>query len=290
MSGSVNRRPLQTIVITRPEGPYSGGVQLASLVRAEGLQPFGLPVLSCQVIPEPVGDPALGDRHWRELLEDEAAWLAFLSPTAVHVCAQLCHQGLGIPAHTRIAAQGIGTALAVEECFGRAPAFIPTVFVAEVFADELAERIRESESGVSRVIRAGHNPVPTGTKLGPVVIPQSENGRDVVGPRLRSAGIHAHGVHVYRLVPLAITHAMREAFLRLNPDTTAAVFMSPSAVQAAVEGLGTDAVDHLRAMEVISVGPITSHALRGARVPVAHEAQEHSERGIIEILRGRGRL
>jgi uroporphyrinogen-III synthase len=54
-----------------------------------------------------------------------------------------------------------------------------------------------------------------------------------------------------------------------------------------VQAIGVDGVEHLRGMELISVGPITSQALREVGLPVTHEAREHSEGGVVEVFRGR---
>jgi uroporphyrinogen-III synthase len=149
----------------------------------------------------------------------------------------------------------------VRECFGRAPDFIPTVFVAEEFAREFAGRLRSDQS---------------------VIVPQSADGRDLFAPTLGSLGFQAHGIETYQLKPEHITTEALATYRSFVDAETVVIFMSPSAVRAAVgvfgASLGTD--------KVVSVGPITSQALKSAGLPVWQEAREHSETGVVAVLQG----
>jgi uroporphyrinogen-III synthase len=58
--------------------------------------------------------------------------------------------------------------------------------------------------------------------------------------------------------------------------------MSPSAVRAAVQQAG----DALIGKRILSVGPITTQAIRKAGLSLWREAREHSEEGVLEALSG----
>lgn len=257
---------LKTVVITRPEGPYGGAQQLSTSIKSLGLTPYHLRVLRCEAL-------ELSKESQRtviDFLQQGAGWVVFLSPTSVYIFRDLCGRllpGRSIERGLPIAAQGIGTVEAVKNCFGRTADFVPTTFVAEVFAEEF---LRELETFVNRDRE--------------VLVPQSADGRDVFAPILRDKGFVVRSVASYRTVEIELASSELQSFKGLDPDSTCIVFMSPSAVRAAVNALSSHpgALQRLRA---ISVGPITSQAMRDCGLLVAGEAVEHSEAGVIELLR-----
>lgn len=249
----------KTVVITRPSGPYSGAAQLAQKLTESGFAPFELPLLTVQSI-EPTTELLT---TIRKLLGAARPWLAFLSPTAVCVFREFVARHLPelvTLSQVSIAAQGTGTAKAVQEKFGRYPDFVPSVFIAEEFAREFAERLAPEH---------------------PVLVPQSAEGRDVIVPTLQKLGRSATSFDLYRLVKSTIEPTVKESLQKLRDESTFVVFMSPSAVRAAVEEVGA----HLGTKKLVSVGPITSQALRKAGLTVWREATEHSEDGVLELLR-----
>jgi uroporphyrinogen-III synthase len=246
------------VVITRPSGPYAGGDKLAGKLRQAGFSTLELPVLACRVIP-------LSDET-KKLLQEfypvEKVWIAFLSPSALWVWSTVAASDAALMALTKralIAVQGSGTAAACEECFGRRPDFIPSVFVAEEFAKEFA-----------LVSKPGQR----------VLVPQSAEGRDVFVPTVRRHGVIADGFGLYRLEPCEPSPESLLKFNNLQNEEPFVVFMSPSAVRAAVGVIGPV----LFKMRIVSVGPITSHAVREAGLTVWREAQEHSEEGVLQAL------
>lgn len=249
---------ITTVVITRPSGPYAGAEKLSRRIAERGLRPFEFPVLSCEAIALAVEDRALV----AETLSTQGSWVAFLSPTAAHVFSDLIARefpGSSQLPNTRIAAQGSGTAAAVRECFGRGADFMPAVFVAEEFAKEFAPRLRDDQR---------------------VLVPQSAEGRDLFAPTLRTLGKQARSFSLYGLRPRPVEVERFEALKGLSGETTVVVFMSPSAVRAAVQEAG----DALVGKRILSVGPITSQAIRKAGLLLWREAREHSEEGVIEAL------
>lgn len=247
------------VVITRPSGPYAGTQRLSNKLQAQGFEPFELPVLACV--------PIALTQQVRVMLEEQTAraesvWLAFLSPTAVWIWKELSNTE---PALERLAdrghlaVQGNGTAEACQECFGRRPEFIPSVFVAEEFAKE-----------ISHVLSPGHT----------VLVPQSADGRDLLAPTLVRKGFQAQSFNLYRLEAVPPADKTMHEYLALGDSETYVVFMSPSAVRATVAAVGPT----LSGKKIVSVGPITSQAIRQSGLPVWREASEHSEEGVLAVL------
>jgi uroporphyrinogen-III synthase len=246
------------VVITRPAGPYAGADKLARALREAGFEPFELPVLECRAVPLSQETRAL----LQELSGVEQVWLAFLSPSAVWVWSALASADPGIAKLTdkaHIAVQGSGTAAACRECFDRSAEFIPSVFVAEEFAKEFSLVVKQSQR---------------------VLVPQSADGRDLLAPMLRQRGVKAHSFSLYRLERSQPSMELMRQYEQLPDGDTTVIFMSPSAVRAAVELLGPS----LATKRVISVGPITSQAVRESGLVVWQEAQEHSEAGVVRAL------
>lgn len=160
---------------------------------------------------------------------------------------------------SRIAVQGTGTANALREVVGRSPDFMPTVFVAEEFAKEFAQ-----------VLKPGQR----------VWVPQSAEGRDLLAPTLAAQGFKAASFSLYRLENHQPAEQVLKEFHSLNDSETLVVFMSPSAVRASIKVVGT----LLASKRLVSIGPITSRAIRDAGLKVWREATEHSEEGVLKVL------
>jgi uroporphyrinogen-III synthase len=250
---------VKRVVITRPSGPYSGSKRLAAKLEAAGIEAFELPLLKCVPISLSAEDR---ESISQELHKDAGGWLVFLSPTAVWVWSDLIANDSMLGSATqqaRIAVQGSGTAKAVGECLNRVPDFIPSVFVAEEFAREFAR------------VLAPHRPV---------IVPQSADGRDLFAPTLRAGGFSARGIDIYKLETNGINEESLVSYRRFIKQGAAIVFMSPSAVTAAARLLGRD----LGTDKVVSIGPITTQAIKQAGLTVWREAQEHSEDGVLKVL------
>ncbi len=253
----------KTVVITRPEGDYGGASALAEKAEELGLRAFMLPVLRC----EPMALAADELRSIRAFIAEGRGWIAFLSPSAVHLFRRLCVEQLGgvaVPLSVQFAVQGNGTADALDACFDRRPDFVPTVFVAEEFGAEFARQVRTPQK---------------------VLVPQSADGRDILAPLLRAHGFNVVSAGTYCTREVGLSSEVVSAFEQLGPTTTAIVFMSPSAVRATTNALVAQR-SLLEAIPVISVGPITTQVAKEAGLRVAVEATPHSEEGVIEALRG----
>jgi uroporphyrinogen-III synthase len=251
---------ITTVVITRPSGPYAGSEKLSRKIAERGLKPFEFPVLACEALTLDSHDRA----YVQEALATKGSWVAFLSPTAVYVFSDMIAREFPQEAslcNVHIAVQGTGTAAAVKECFKRSADFIPTVFVAEEFAKEFAPKLRPDQL---------------------VLVPQSAEGRDLFAPTLRTLGKQARSFSLYGLNARPVEVERYEALKGMAGENTVVVFMSPSAVRAAVQQAG----DALIGKRILSVGPITTQAIRRAGLSLWREAREHSEEGVLDALSG----
>lgn len=252
-------RIMNRVVLTRPVGVFSRGNTLAAKLSELDYEVFELPLLrsvSLQLSQECRARILAATKTVNDF------WLVFLSPTAVWVWRDLIAEDAALSSATArglIAVQGDGTAKAVHDCFGRKVDFVPSVFVAEEFAREFAQRV---------------------SRVACVTALQSADGRDIFAPTLASLGFNAKGINTYQLKTEPVAVERLEQYRRFVGRDTVVIFMSPSAVRAAAAVLGSS----LGTDKVVSVGPITSQALRAAGFSVWREALEHSEAGIIACL------
>lgn len=251
---------VKTVVLTRPKGPYAGDEGLSKRLQAEGFTGIHLASLSveaCDLKPEE-------ERVIREATQSSDVWIAFLSPTSVHVFRDHCVR-LGIDLHAslaRLAAQGPGTSEAVRTIFHREVDLESPIALAEVFAEQLVHRLGSS---------------------GRVLVPQSADGRDVFAPIVREGGAEVVCVATYGLVTVAPSEEDVAAVRAMNPEDSCIVFMSPSAVRSTVETFPDPEL--LKCLRVVSIGPVTSKAVRDVGLKVFVEAKEHTEDGVVECLK-----
>jgi uroporphyrinogen III methyltransferase/synthase len=205
------------VLLTRPEGERAD--EWAAAFALAGAVPVAYPTVAI-VAPE----------SWRPV--DEAIanlrtydWMVFTSRTAVGFFAGRLPSGRfpsDLPA--KIAAVGQSTARSIEHQGGK---------VALVPADERQEGLVQALRGL-----------PAGTR---VLFPLAAGGRTLLAQSLRERGCSVDVVTVYRTEP--------KRALSPLPEFDVAVFASPSALKAFVEGLGTSA---LAGRAVAVIGPTTA--------------------------------
>lgn len=251
-----------TVIVTRPEGAYAGADRLRDRLSQLGFRSLLLHISKI----EQLSLTAQTKDVVRRVLDSSDQWIAFLSPSAVFVFKNVLERVLhipAIPASIALAAQGKGTAAAIKLCFGREPDFLPTVFVAEEFAAQLAHFVDEQSK---------------------VFVPQSADGRDVFGPALRAHGFQVEIVDTYCIVDAPLAEELRLKIRGLVGVEAYIIFMSPSAVRATARAFKEDRAA-LESLRVISVGPVTSEAIRACGLQVCAEAAEHSEDGVLAELK-----
>ncbi len=154
---------------------------------------------------------------------------------------------------TRIAAIGPGTAAALRER-GLIADIVPERFVAEGLVEALAD-------------------VPVRRAL----IARAAQARDVLPEALRQRGAEVDVIALYETVAGPITEPQREAIAAADYVT----FTSSSTVRFFFETAGDDLSGHTR---LVSIGPVTSDALREhGREPDA-EATRHDIDGLVQAL------
>jgi uroporphyrinogen-III synthase len=248
------------VIITRPKGPYAGDEALSQKLIGEGFHPISLTSLAIEA---------------RELAHEELqqissfvcspeSWIVFLSPTSGLIFQGLCaKEGWDLKAaRARIASQGAGTSQIVRDIFGRDIDLEATTATAESFARHLSQRL----NGRGRVL-----------------VPQSADGRDVLGPLLGSEGNEVVCISTYGLKTFEPSHEEVERVRACGPQDSCIVFMSPSAVRATADAYPDP--EHLSSLPAISIGPSTSQAMRELGLKVSAEADPHTESGVVACIK-----
>jgi uroporphyrinogen-III synthase len=189
-------------------------------------------------------------------------WLIVTSANAVRVMDErLTALGLGVQsvAHLRCAAVGPSTTDAMRS-IGLAVDVVPERYVGEALADALANRVRGQR----------------------VLLVRAAVARDVVPEALRAAGAEVAIVDAYRtVVPADAVARARAVFSdELLPD--AVVFTSGSTVTHLLDVLRDAGLAFPREVACVSIGPVTSAALREVGLVVAAEAETASLDGLVD--------
>ncbi|HWC26634.1 MAG TPA: uroporphyrinogen-III C-methyltransferase [Solirubrobacteraceae bacterium] len=186
-------------------------------------------------------------------LPDLAAFdlLCVTSPNGARRLLELAGDARAL-AGPQIAALGPGTADALR-AGGIAADIVPPRAVAESLVEALAERpIRRA------------------------LIARAEQARDVLPDALRERGAQVEILALYRTVAEPLGGVARDA--ALAADYVA--FTSASSVRFFVEAAGAPGA----AQRVVSIGPVTSDALRERGLEPHVEAQEHTPDGLVAAL------
>jgi uroporphyrinogen III methyltransferase/synthase len=244
--GWYDRKPLfgKRVVVTRASA-QAGGLRaaLASL----GAEVLELPAL--RVVPL---DPA----PLREALDRiaEYDWVVFTSQNAVAFLwesLRVAGRDARALAGRKLACVGRSTADALL-ARGLAADVVPGRFVAEGVLEALDER---DDVRGTRVLYVAN-----------------EGARDVLPEGLADRGCTVDVVPVYRTASDGKgSSALREALSNRRVD--ALTFASASAVRGFVEAVGAELA---RRAPAVSIGPVTSDAVRAAGIPLAAEASEAS--------------
>jgi uroporphyrinogen-III synthase len=188
-------------------------------------------------------------------------WLVVTSANAVRVLDErLTKFGLTSAAlkHLRCAAIGPSTAEAVRD-LGLAVEIVPERAVGEALAVALADRVHGQR----------------------VLLVRAAMARDVVPDALTAAAAQLTVVDAYRtVIPTDAVKQAKAIFgAELLPD--AVVFTSGSTVTHLLDVLREAGITFPRAVRCVSIGPVTSVALRDAGLIVAAEAEAASLDGLV---------
>jgi uroporphyrinogen III methyltransferase/synthase len=248
----LERRPLhgRRVVVTRARAQAS---ELARRLDALGAEPVELPAIRIE--------PRLDSDEVRRAVESihTYALVCLTSPNGVDLLFEaMAAQGRDARAlaNASVAAIGAGTEAALAS-FGVMADIVPERFVAE----ELVEALDKLEL---------HGK--------PVLIARAAEAREVLPDALRGKGAEVDVVTLYETVaedpdPEALERARDADFI---------TFTSSSTVRNFTEKAGKDGIPN--GARVISIGPVTSEAIREAGLTVDVEAERHDIAGLVEAL------
>ena len=241
------------IVVTRA-ARQSGGLQ--ERLERQGAEVLLLPTIEFAA---PDSYQPLDDALRRASSFD---WLVVTSANAARVIGERV-TALGLPSaslrHLRCAAVGRATGEALRD-LGLAVEVVPEHSVAEALAEALVDRVRGQR----------------------VLLVRAAVARDVVPDVLATVGASVTIVDAYRtVIPPNTADQAREIFgSELLPD--AVVFTSGSTVMHLLNVLCDAALSFPPQVACISIGPVTSAALRDAGLRVAAEAETASLDSLVD--------
>jgi uroporphyrinogen-III synthase len=189
-------------------------------------------------------------------------WIVVTSVNAVTRAVDAL-AGRALPASTRWAAVGTSTAKAL-----MTRGIVPDLVPADAVSDALVAVFPAAPAEGAAPGR------PTGE--GTALFVRAERVRDVVGPGLRAKGWRVDEAVAYRTVagdvgPASVARAR---------TADAVAFTSSSTVERTVDLLGPEGVPGV----VVSIGPVTSGAVRAAGLRVSAEAVVHTLDGLVAAV------
>ncbi|CAA9486994.1 MAG: Uroporphyrinogen-III methyltransferase / Uroporphyrinogen-III synthase [uncultured Solirubrobacteraceae bacterium] len=231
-------------------GPLAGRSVVVTRARAQAsalaqrLRALGGRVVEAPAIRIEALDAQLPDLHDIDLL-------CVTSPNGAHRLLEIARDARAL-AGPAIAAIGPGTADALR-AGGIEADIVPPRAVAESLVEALA-----------------------GIELRRALIARAEVARDVLPGALRARGVAVEILALYRTVAERLDDEARDA----ARDADYVTFTSASAVRFYLEAAGTPA----DAQRIVSIGPVTSDALREHGLEPQIEAQQHTPEGLVAAL------
>ena len=245
-----DQRPLfgRRVVVTRASAQATG---LRDALAALGAEVLELPAMRIEPLDPSALHGALGALA-------EYDWVVFTSQNAVRIAwdaLRASGRDARAFARCRIACVGRATSDALL-ARGLAADVLPERFVAEGVLDAMASR---GDVAGSRVLYLA-----------------AEGAREVLPDGLRALGCDVDVVRLYRSISESVgSDALRAALA--EGSVAAVTFASASAVRGFVDAVGAELAGRVPA---ISIGPVTSDALRTAGITIGAEAAEASVPGL----------
>jgi uroporphyrinogen-III synthase len=240
------------IVVTRA-ARQSGG--LRERLERQGAEVLLLPTI--EIVPPESYAPL--DEALRDAMQ--FAWLVVTSANAVRVIGErLTEIGLSSEslAHLHCAAIGPSTAEAMQT-LGLKVDVVPEQYVGEALAGTLKDQVRGQR----------------------VLLVRAAAARDVVPSALVAAGAKVTVVDAYRTVIPPDTVERAKSIFGAEQLPDAVVFTSGSTITHLLDVLREARFVYPRAVACVSIGPVTSAALRDTGLVVAAEAETASLDGLV---------
>jgi uroporphyrinogen III methyltransferase/synthase len=127
-----------------------------------------------------------------------------------------------------------------------------------------------------------------GPSLGPgvrVLLPRAEVARELLPDSLRDSGAQVDVVSAYRNLPPGPKDAARIRALIDSGESDAIVFTSSSTVHNLFDLLGAEAADLLNALDLFSIGPITTQSADARGLGIAATSPEQTIESLVATLR-----
>ncbi|MCK6439852.1 MAG: uroporphyrinogen-III synthase [Planctomycetes bacterium] len=246
------------VIITR--AIHQSG-ELATMLVERGARVYTLPMIRFARHRQPDEAEVLRDIHTFD-------WIVFTSANAVEFFAQACAEQKVSMAHMKSSVASIGpaTTAALDE-HGLTPTF---------------ESVESSGKGLAKAF---------GEKLAgnTVLLPRSKRADDELPRELSKLGANVHELAVYDTLDETRNGDELRALVE-SRKAQALLFASPSAVEATMRVLGSDAVKLLSQLTIFSIGPATTKRCRECTIPVRAQASPHANAGLVAALeRGLGK-
>jgi uroporphyrinogen III methyltransferase/synthase len=127
--------------------------------------------------------------------------------------------------------------------------------------------------------------LPLLTERSRILLPRAEVAREVLPGSLRDAGSEVDVVPAYQNLPPEHNEAERIRSLVDPAEGEAILFTSSSTVQNLFDLLGQDAVDRLNALDLFSIGPITTQTAEHLGLRVAATSPEQTIESLVATVR-----
>jgi len=118
-----------------------------------------------------------------------------------------------------------------------------------------------------------------------ILLPRAEVAREVLPESLRNAGAQVDVPTAYRNLPPEPKDVERIRNLVDRRESDAVLFTSSSTVQHLFELLGPDASDRLGALDLFSIGPVTTSTAEGLGLHIAATSAEQTIESLVATVR-----
>ena len=118
-----------------------------------------------------------------------------------------------------------------------------------------------------------------------VLLPRAEAAREVLPDSLREVGAEVDVVAAYQNLPPEPEEVERIRSLVDPAEGDAVLFTSSSTVQNLFDGIGQDAADRLNALDLFSIGPITTQTAENLGLRVAATSRDQTVESLVATVR-----
>jgi uroporphyrinogen III methyltransferase/synthase len=118
-----------------------------------------------------------------------------------------------------------------------------------------------------------------------ILLPRAEVAREVLPDSLRGAGAEVDVVSAYQNLPPVPKDSERIRSLIDPAEVDAILFTSSSTVRNLLDVLGQDAADQVKALDLFSIGPITTRTAERLGLRVAATSPDQTIESLVATVR-----